>query len=70
MGADESVPGALYSSDNSSPDKEEENLDPGGLQVPRISSASVLFVLEFAPRNGRSNSDDPLFRVCVSTVEV
>jgi hypothetical protein len=65
-GADESVPGPLDSSDNSGPDEEEDTFDPEGLKMPRISSSTVPFVLEVAPRNGRFNSDDPLFQgVCL-----
>jgi hypothetical protein len=65
-GADESVPGPLDCSDNSGPDEEEDTFDPEGLKMPRISSSTVPFVLEFAPRNGRFNSDDPLFQgVCL-----
>jgi hypothetical protein len=65
--ADESVPGALDSSDDDSgSDEEEDTFDPEGLKMPRISSSTVPFVLEFAPRNGRFNSDDPLFQgVCL-----
>jgi hypothetical protein len=66
MGADESVPGALESSDNSGSDEEEDTFDPEGLKMPRISSSTVPFVLEFAPRNGRLDFDDPLFQgVCL-----
>jgi hypothetical protein len=67
MRADESVPGALDSSDDSDPEEEEDNSDPEGLKVSRISSSTVPFVvLEFAPKNGRFNSDDPLFQgVCL-----
>jgi hypothetical protein len=65
-GADESVAGHLDSSDNSGPDEEEDTFDPEGLKMPRISSSTVPFVLEVAPRNGRLNSDDPLFQgVCL-----
>jgi hypothetical protein len=67
MRADESVLGALDDSpDNSGPEEEENDYDPEGLKVSRISSSTVPFVLEFAPRNGRFNSDDPLFQgVCL-----
>jgi hypothetical protein len=66
MRADESVPGALDSSDDSGSDEEEDTFDPEGLKMPRISSSTVPFVLEFAPRNGRFHSDDPLFQgVCL-----